>query len=160
MPPSLDRPAPRPAWPHTIAASSWAQPRAKEAFVTWLCPGSEDLAEAAALYARRQARQSQVAVIDNDAAPAVAAAKVFANKFRALGGKVVYEGQWEGSDWGLTRTTRALKANWPQMLFYAGDGGAAGPLGGGHEGGEGAEGHRTCWASPRSSSRNSSTRPA
>ena len=112
----------------TVSASSWAQPRAKEAFVTWLCPGSDDLAEAAALYARRQARQSQVAVIDNGAPTAVASARVFANKFRALGGKVVYEGQWEGSDWGLTRTTRALKANWPQMLFYAGDAGAAAHL--------------------------------
>jgi ABC-type branched-subunit amino acid transport system substrate-binding protein len=112
----------------TVSASSWAQPRAKEAFVTWLCPGSEDLAEAAALYARHEARQSQVAVLDNGAPTAVAAARVFANKFRAMGGKVVYEGEWQGTDWGLTRTTRALKANWPQMLFFAGEAGEAGHL--------------------------------
>ena len=112
----------------TVSASSWAQTRTAEAFVTWLSPGAEDLAGAAALYARREAKQSQVAVLDNGAPTAAAAAKAFANRFRALGGKVVFEGEWQGTDWGLTRTTKSLKANWPQMLFFAGEGGEAGRL--------------------------------
>jgi hypothetical protein len=112
----------------TVSASSWAQARQKEAFVTWLCPSSEALAESAALYARREARQSQVAVLDNGAPTAAAAAKAFANRFKSLGGKVVFEGEWQGTEWGLTRTTRSLKANWPQMLFFAGEGLESGRL--------------------------------
>jgi ABC-type branched-subunit amino acid transport system substrate-binding protein len=113
----------------TVSASSWAQPRPKQqAFVTWLCPDYEDMAIGAALYARRDAHSSQVAVIDNGAPTAAAAAKDFSTRFKALGGKVVYEGEWQGTDWGLTRTTKSLKANWPQLVFFAGDGDAAGQL--------------------------------
>lgn len=112
----------------TVSASSWAQPRAKEAFVTWLCPGAIDLAEDAAIYARREAKQSQVAVLDNGSATASAAAKAFANRFRNMGGKVVFEGEWQGTDWGLTRTTKALKVNWPQMVFFAGEASESGRL--------------------------------
>ncbi len=111
-----------------VAASSWAQPRGEEPYVTWLCPSADEMAGVAAQYARREARQSQVAVLDNGAPTAVAAAKAFATRFRNLGGKVVFEGEWQGSSWGLTRTTKALKANWPQMLFFAGEGEEAGRL--------------------------------
>jgi hypothetical protein len=105
----------------TVSASSWAQSRQKEAFVTWLCPSSEDTASTAAIYAKREGRASQVAVVDNGAPTAAAAAKAFAARFRSLGGKVVFEGEWQGSEGSLTRTVRSLKVNWPQMLFFAGD---------------------------------------
>lgn len=112
----------------TVSASSWAQPRVKEAFVTWLCPGAIDLAEDAALYARHEAKKAQVAVVDNGSTTAAAAARAFANRFRNMGGRVVFEGEWQGTDWGLTRTTKSLKANWPQMVFFAGEASESGRL--------------------------------
>lgn len=111
-----------------VSASSWAQPRAAEAGPTWLCPGLGDIAEDAAFYARRQAHQSQVAVVDDGAATSNAAAKAFAARFRALGGKVPYEGTWQGSDEALAEVVRGMDAHWPQMVFYAGDGASAGRL--------------------------------
>lgn len=104
-----------------VSASSWAQPRAAEAGPTWLCPALPAMAESAAVYARREARQSQVAVLDNGAATSTAAAKAFAERFRALGGKVPYEGSWKGDDAGLDDALKGMTAHWPQMIFYAGD---------------------------------------
>lgn len=104
-----------------VAASSWAQPRPAEAYTTWLSPALPDLAETAAVYARREGKASQVAVVDNGAPTSVAAAKAFAARFQALGGKVPYEGSWPGDDAGLTRTVKGLATHWPQMVFYAGD---------------------------------------
>jgi ABC-type branched-subunit amino acid transport system substrate-binding protein len=96
--------------------------------VTWLSPNQNELAEVGAHYARRARQVRQVAVVDNSSPTSLAAAKSFAARFRELGGKVNFEGEWQGTDWGLTRTVKALAANWPQVVFYAGDGKEAGML--------------------------------
>jgi ABC-type branched-subunit amino acid transport system substrate-binding protein len=111
-----------------VSASSWAQPRPAEAGTTWLSPALPDLAETAAIYARREAKASQVAVVDNGAPTSVAAAKAFTARFHALGGKVAYEGSWGGDDLGLTRTVKGMATHWPQMVFFAGEAAEAGRL--------------------------------
>jgi ABC-type branched-subunit amino acid transport system substrate-binding protein len=113
-----------------VSASSWAQPRPADASVTWLCPSQNDLAETAAVYAKAKqgGKATQVAVVDNGAPTSAAAAKAFASRFRALGGKVVQELTYSGDDEALTRTTKALKAHWPQMVFFTGEGADAGRL--------------------------------
>jgi ABC-type branched-subunit amino acid transport system substrate-binding protein len=111
-----------------VAASSWAQPRAAEAGPTWLCPSLPAMAESAAVYARREAKQSQVAVLDNGAPTSTAAAKAFAERFRAMGGKVPYEGSYRGDAAGLEAAVSGMTAHWPQMVFYAGDAASAGRL--------------------------------
>lgn len=111
-----------------VVASSWSTPRLVSNSATWLSPTHIQLSEIAALYARKGRKATQVAVLDNGAPTSVAAAKAFADRFRELGGKVDFEGEWQGSDWGLTRTVKALKANWPQVVFYAGEGKEAGIL--------------------------------
>lgn len=111
-----------------VAATSWAQTRTAEASTTWLSPSLPDLAETAAVYARREGKAAQAAVVDNGAPTSVAAAHAFAVRFHALGGKVPYEGSWTGDDAGLERTTKGLASHWPQMVFYAGDAGDAARL--------------------------------
>ncbi len=60
-----------------------------------------------------------MAVVDDGSATSTAAAKAFAARFRALGGKVPYEGTWTGDD-TLAALIHGLAAQWPQMVFYAG----------------------------------------
>ncbi|HTB35269.1 MAG TPA: ABC transporter substrate-binding protein [bacterium] len=111
-----------------VSASSWAQPRTPSAGATWLCPSQTDLAESAAIFARREAKHSQVAVVDDGSVTSTAAAKAFAARFRALGGKVPYEGTWSGGDDTLAALIHGLAAQWPQMVFYAGGAATAGRL--------------------------------
>jgi len=111
-----------------VSASSWAQPRSASAGATWLCPSQTDLAESAAIFARREAKHSQVAVVDDGSATSTAAAKAFAARFRGLGGKVAYEGTWSGGDDTLAALIHGLAVQWPQMVFYAGGGDTAGRL--------------------------------
>ena len=111
-----------------VSASSWTTPRGLSNTVTWLSPRQEELAAVGAQYVRKSRQVRQVAVIDNGAPTAMAAAKAFADKFRDMGGKVNFEGEWQGTEWGLTRTVKALSANWPQVIFFAGDGRDAGLL--------------------------------
>ena len=111
-----------------VMASSWASARPLSNTATWLSPTSIQLAEIAALYARKGRKAAQAAVIDNGAPTASAAAKAFSDRFRELGGRVDFDGEWQGTDWGLTRTVKALKANWPQVVFFAGEGREAGVL--------------------------------
>ena len=111
-----------------VSASSWAQPRSASAGITWLCPSQTDLAESAAIFARREAKHSQVAVVDDGSPTSTAAAKAFAARFRALGGKVPYEGTWSGGDDTLAALIHGLAAQWPQMVFYAGGAATAGRL--------------------------------
>jgi ABC-type branched-subunit amino acid transport system substrate-binding protein len=111
-----------------VVASSWSTPRQAPNAATWLSPTHLQLSEIAALYARKGRKATQVAVLDNGAPTSMASAKAFADRFRELGGKVNFEGQWQGMEGGLTRTVKALKANWPQVVFYAGEGKEAGVL--------------------------------
>jgi ABC-type branched-subunit amino acid transport system substrate-binding protein len=111
-----------------ISASSWAQPRSPSAGVTWLCPSQGDLAESAAIFTRREAKHTQVAVVDDGSATSTAAAKAFSARFRALGGKVLYDGTWSGGDDTLAEIIRGMAAQWPQVVFYAGDAATAGRL--------------------------------
>lgn len=111
-----------------VSASSWARPRPSEAGTTWLCPGLEDLAGTAALYARREAKAASVGVIDDGAATSTAAARAFAARYRALGGKVPFEATWTGDAVGLSATVKGLAAHWPQLVFYTGSGETAGRL--------------------------------
>jgi ABC-type branched-subunit amino acid transport system substrate-binding protein len=111
-----------------VSASSWAQPRSATAGATWLCPSQGDLAGSAAVFARREAKHSQVAVVDDGSATSTAAAKAFAARFRAQGGKVPYEGTWSGGDDTLAALIHGLATQWPQMVFYAGGAATAGRL--------------------------------
>lgn len=111
-----------------VSASSYASPRSGTAGITWLSPHQEELAAIGAHYARKSRQVKQVAVIDNGAPTAAAAGRAFSSKFKELGGKVIYEGEWQGTEWGLTRTVKALAANWPQLIFFVGDGRDAGQL--------------------------------
>jgi ABC-type branched-subunit amino acid transport system substrate-binding protein len=111
-----------------VMASSYAAPRGLSPTATWLSPSQAELAQIAATYARKARQTRQVAVIDNGAPTAAAAAAAFSARFKELGGKVNYEGEWQGSLWGLTRTVKALSANWPQVIFFAGEGQDAGTL--------------------------------
>jgi ABC-type branched-subunit amino acid transport system substrate-binding protein len=112
----------------TVMASSWAAPRPVSNRATWLSPSHVDLAVIAAVYARKGKKASQVAVIDNGAPTSAASARAFARRFRELGGRVDFEGEWKGSAWGLTRTIKALRANWPQVVFFTGEAGEAGNM--------------------------------
>lgn len=111
-----------------VAASSWAQTRTAEAAALWLCPSQAELASITAQYARREAKAAQVAVLDNGSPTSVAAARVFAARFRAGGGKVPIEASFSGEPEALDATLKTLASHWPQMVFYAGEGGAAGTL--------------------------------
>ncbi len=111
-----------------VQASSWASPRPMTPTALWLSPSGQQLAQIAAQYAAKAAKKRQVAVVDNGAATAVAMAKAFAQRFRELGGKIEYEGEWQGSEWGLTRTVKDLKLYWPQGVFFAGEAVEAGQL--------------------------------
>jgi ABC-type branched-subunit amino acid transport system substrate-binding protein len=111
-----------------VLASSYTTPRSLSYTATWLSPRQDELAAIGAQYVKKARQVRQVAVLDNGAPTAAAAAKAFSAKFKDLGGKVNFEGEWQGSDWGLTRTVKALAANWPQVVFFAGDGGDAGLL--------------------------------
>lgn len=111
-----------------VAASSWAMTRSAGTGTVWLSPGLVSLADTAGLYARRMAKAAQVAVIDNGAPTSVAATRAFAQRFKAQGGKVPFDGSWDGNPETLSATVKALSAHWPQMVFYAGEAGAAGAL--------------------------------
>jgi branched-chain amino acid transport system substrate-binding protein len=111
-----------------VQSSSWSTPRGLSGTATWLSPRQEELAAVGAQYVKKARQVKQVAVLDNGAPTAAAACKAFADKFRDMGGKVNYEGEWQGSEWGLTRTVKSLAANWPQVIFFAGDGRDAGLL--------------------------------
>lgn len=111
-----------------VAASSWANPRSNTAGVTWLSPSALQLAEVAATYARKGKKARQVAVLDNGAPTSQAAARAFAARFKELGGRVDVEKSWIQGDSELTRTAKALSANWPQVIFFAGEGQAGGEL--------------------------------
>jgi ABC-type branched-subunit amino acid transport system substrate-binding protein len=111
-----------------VLASSWAATRTAGTGATWLCPNLSSLAETAGFYARKKAKVGQVAVLDNGAPTANAAAKVFSQRFRAAGGKVPYDGAWDGSDESLPAVIKAMSVHWPQMIFYAGEPGAAASL--------------------------------
>lgn len=112
----------------TVAASAWAVTRTPFTGTVWLSPGLDSLADTAGLYARRVAKAAQVAVIDNGAPTATAAARTFSQRFRALGGKVPYDGSWNGDEEDLAGLVRGMAAHWPQVVFYAGEPGAAGRL--------------------------------
>jgi hypothetical protein len=112
-----------------VAASSWAQPRPMEAYVTWLCPSLTDLASSAALYAKKgEGRTLQIAVVDDGSTTSTAAARAFAARYRALGGKIPFETSWAGDDAGLSATVKSMDAQWPQMVFYTGGAQSAGRL--------------------------------
>jgi ABC-type branched-subunit amino acid transport system substrate-binding protein len=111
-----------------VAASAWAVTRSAGSGVVWLSPGLPALAESAGAYARKEAKASQVAVVDNGADTAAAATRVFTQRFRALGGKVPLDTTWNGSDEDLPATLKVLAAHWPQMVFFAGEPAAAGRL--------------------------------
>ena len=111
-----------------VSATSWAQPRSLSAGVTWLCPSLPSMADSAAIYARRQARSSQVAVVDNGSPTSTAATRAFAERFRAMGGKVPFEGTWTGDPAVLKELVTNMGAHWPQMVFFVGDGATAGRL--------------------------------
>ncbi len=111
-----------------VAASSWASSRSPSAEVTWLSPSQEDLAKAAAIYARKGRDASQIAIIDNGAPTSVAAARIFAARFKELGGKINFEGSWSGAEADLPDVITGLKLHWPQLIFYAGEGRAGGQL--------------------------------
>lgn len=103
-----------------ISASSYASPRPLSSSALWMAPKQEEMAALAGSYAFQMMKFKQSAVVDDGSPTASASATAFATAFRRAGGKVVYDGEWQGSDWGLTRTSAALKANWPQVVFYAG----------------------------------------
>ena len=112
-----------------VAATSWAQPRPSEVYTTWLCPGLGDLAETAALYVRHEgSKPAQIAVVDDSSATSAAAARAFAARYRALGGKISYETTWTGGAEDLSPTVRALAAHWPQRVFYTGSAESAGRM--------------------------------
>ena len=112
-----------------VAASSWAQPRPVQAYVTWLCPSLSDLASTAALYAKKgEGRTLQVAVVDDGSTTSTAAARAFAARYRALGGKVPFEASWAGDEVSLSATVKSMDAQWPQMVFYTGGAQSAGRL--------------------------------
>lgn len=111
-----------------VAASAWAVTRPAKTGTVWLSPGLESLADTAGLYARRVAKAAQVAVVDNGAPTSSAATRIFSQRFRALGGKVPLDIAWNGDEEGLPALVKALSAHWPQMVFYAGEAGAAGRL--------------------------------
>jgi len=111
-----------------IAASSWATTRTAGSGATWLCPNLKDLAETAGLYTRRKAKAGQVAVLDNGAPTSNAAAKAFSQRFRAAGGKVPFDGSWDGLPESLPGVIKAIAVHWPQMVFYAGEPAAAAEL--------------------------------
>jgi ABC-type branched-subunit amino acid transport system substrate-binding protein len=111
-----------------VAASSWATPRLPSPGMRWLSPGLPSIADVAATYARKEAKVSQVAVVDNGAPTASAAGKTFTQRFRAQGGKVPLDLTWSGEDEALDATVKALAAHWPQMVFFAGEAADAGRL--------------------------------
>lgn len=111
-----------------VSASSWSTPRGVSSGATWLSPRQEELAAVAAQYVKNGRHVRQAAIIDNGAPTAMAAAKAFSDKFTGMGGKINYEGEWQGTEWGLTRTVKALAANWPQVIFFVGGGADAGVL--------------------------------
>ena len=118
-----------------VSASSWASPRSTTAGVTWLSPSGEQLAEVAATYARKGARKAkQVAVLDNGAPTSQAYARAFERRFKELGGRVDVSETWISSSENpaqaaaVSKTVKSLKANWPEFIFYAGDGKEAGLL--------------------------------
>jgi len=112
-----------------VAASSWAQPRPAAAYVTWLCPSLGDLASTAALYAKKgEGRTLQIAVVDDGSTTSTAAARAFAARYRALGGKIPFEASWAGDDASLSATVKSMDAQWPQMVFYTGGAQSAGRL--------------------------------
>jgi len=113
-----------------IAASSWITPRPAEVGPTWLCPGLDDISEDAALYARREvrAKSPEAAVVDDGTERSHEAARAFAARFRALGGKIKYEGAWSGDEDGLAATVKGLATHLPQMVFYSGAAEDAGRL--------------------------------
>ena len=89
----------------------------------------------------------------SNGAPTAAAAKELQHALQGvLGGKVVYEGEWQARRSGPGPAPIfqvSLKANWPQLVFFAGDGEAAGQLSGRHEGDEKElKPTWTCLASP------------
>jgi ABC-type branched-subunit amino acid transport system substrate-binding protein len=111
-----------------IAASAWATTRVAGTGTVWLSPGLESLADTAGLYARRVAKAGQVAVLDNGAPTSTAATRIFSQRFRALGGKVPSNSDWDGQDESLPGVIKSLAAHWPQVVFYAGEADAAGRL--------------------------------
>jgi ABC-type branched-subunit amino acid transport system substrate-binding protein len=111
-----------------IAASSWATTRTAGTSATWLCPDLNSLAETAGLYAKKRGGKTQVAVLDNGAPTANAAAKAFSRRFRAAGGKVPFDGAWDGSADALPGVIKGMAVHWPQMIFYAGEPAAAAEL--------------------------------
>ena len=112
-----------------VAASSWAQPRPVLAYVTWLCPSLGDLASTAALYAKKgEGRTLQIAVVDDGSTTSTAAARAFAARYRALGGKIPFETSWAGDEASLSATVKSMDAQWPQMVFYTGGAQSAGRL--------------------------------
>lgn len=111
-----------------VMATSWAAARPEPNAATWLCPNQLQLAAIAAAYAAKGMKVVQAAVVDNSAPTAAAAASAFGRLFKELGGRVNYSGEWQGSSWGLTRTVSALGANWPQVVFFLGEGAEAGRL--------------------------------
>lgn len=111
-----------------VSASSWAMTRTAGSGTVWLSPDLVSLADTAGLYAKRVAKVSQVAVLDNGSATSTAAAHAFAQRFRAQGGKVPYDGSWDGQDESLPALIKAMGAHWPQMIFYAGEAAASGSL--------------------------------
>jgi hypothetical protein len=111
-----------------LAASSWATTRTAGTDAVWLSPSLASLAETAGLYARKKAKVAQVAVLDNGAPTANAAARVFSQRFRAGGGKVPFDGAWDGAAESLPGVIKLLSVHWPQMIFYAGEPGAAAAL--------------------------------
>jgi ABC-type branched-subunit amino acid transport system substrate-binding protein len=111
-----------------VSASSWAAERPLKSAVTWMCPTQKQMAKLAAVYAHQEKNLTQVAVVDNGSTTSQAAAQAFEDRFKQSGGKIAYSGTWDGSESSLTRTVRVLKANWPQAVFFAGEGAEAGRL--------------------------------
>lgn len=111
-----------------VSASSWAMSRSAGTGTVWLCPPLLSMADTAGLYARRVAKVSQVAVLDNGAPTSVAATRAFSQRFRAQGGKVPYDDSWDGQAESLPAVVKAMGVHWPQMIFYAGEAQAAGLL--------------------------------
>jgi ABC-type branched-subunit amino acid transport system substrate-binding protein len=111
-----------------IAASSWATTRTAGTGATWLCPDLNSLAETAGFYAKKKGGKTQVAVLDNGAPTANAAARAFSRRFRAAGGKVPFDGAWNGDADSLPGIIKGMAVHWPQMIFYAGEPAAAAEL--------------------------------
>lgn len=111
-----------------VEATSWSQPRPSTPYATWLSPDMGALAGTAALYARREARMLQIAVVDDGSPTSVAGARAFTQRYRALGGKIPFIGTWTGDAAGLSATVRAMAPFWPQMVFFTGEAVNAGRL--------------------------------